>query len=46
MNYQITKTKDSLTICDNNGSHIILWPISQDVINMALVMDGNEETLE
>ena len=40
--YQVTKPKDSLSVSDNNCSDVILGPIPQNIVNVALIMDCNE----
>jgi hypothetical protein len=40
--YQVTQAEDSLSISDNNSSDVIFRPISQNVVNVALVMDCDE----
>ena len=42
---KIAKAENSLAVRDDNGTHVILGPISQDVVNVALVMYRDEETL-
>lgn len=43
--YQVTKTQDSLSVCNNDRSDVVFGPVSKDVVDVTLVVDGDEETL-
>merc|ERR1719450_70628 len=42
---QVSKSENSLSISDNNTSDILLGPVLENIINMTLVMDGDEQSL-
>ena len=42
---QVTKSQNSLPVRHNNCSHISLRPVLDNIIDMALVMDGYKQTL-
>lgn len=40
---QVAEAEDALAVGDHNGPHVRLGPVAQDVVDVALVMDGDEE---
>lgn len=44
--YQVTKSQDSFTVGDDDRPNVVLRPVAQDVVHVALVVDGDEQTLK
>ncbi len=44
--YQVPKSQDSFTVSHDDSSDVILRPVSQDVVDVTLVVDRDEQTLE
>ena len=44
--YQVTKSQNSFTVGDDDRPHVVLRPVAQDVVHVALVVDGDEQTLK
>jgi len=40
---EVTQAEDSLSVGDHNRPHVRLGPIAQQVVHVALVVDGDEE---
>jgi len=43
---QIAQTQNPLSVGDHDGSDVILWPVLQDVVDVAFIMDGNKQALK
>ena len=41
---EVAETKDTLAVGDDNGAHVVLRPVLQHVVHVALVVDADEET--
>lgn len=41
---QISQPQNTFTIGHHDSAHIRLWPIPNDIIDVALVVDGDKET--
>lgn len=41
---QVAEAEDALAVSDHNGPHITLGPVAQDVVDVAFIVDGDEET--
>ncbi len=46
MNSQVSEAQDPLPVSDNDGANVILWPVAQEVVDVALVVDRDEQTLK
>ena len=42
---QVPQAEDPLAVRHHDGPHVILRPVLEDIIDMALVVDGDEEAL-
>ena len=43
---QISQPQDPLPVRDDDGPDVALGPVLQDVVDVALVVDGDEEALK
>ena len=42
---EVAEAEDALAVGDDNGAHVVLGPVLQDLVDVALVVDGDEEAL-
>ena len=42
---EVAEAEDALAVGDDNGAHVVLGPVLQDLVDVALVVDGDEKAL-